>query len=230
MAIRPILRDDNGDILSRQRVKQVQRYLNWWRRKYLKDRTPLIVDGIPGKHTLDALGGVRWALGYGEDRNDSRHRHKWTRTTKRRMEHPHSRKYSSKRMLVTGAARRRAYRAHHTVNRAAASIAPGVTTFDGVPVRRAVVPHLQWAREHGWDGRVVSGWRSPLYSVSLCRRMCGRNSCPGRCAGLGSNHVRIAIDVSDYVEFKQLMARCPHRPRLYNYLRYDLVHFSPNGR
>lgn len=121
-------------------------------------------------------------------------------------------------------------------NRKAAEKATGVTRYDGVPVAAVAVPYLQWAREHGWKGRLVSGWRDPEYSRSLCRRMCGADSCPGRCAGLSSNHVgstvaRFAIDVSDYQAFGRLMAKCPHSPRIWNGLgSIDPVHFSPNGQ
>lgn len=101
--------------------------------------------------------------------------------------------------------------------------------FDGVRVRAEIYPHLVWARANGWKGRVVSGYRDPIYSQSLCRAMCGYNSCRGTCAGVSSNHVRIAIDVTDYYTFAALMRRCPHKPRIYNDLPKDRVHFSPNG-
>jgi hypothetical protein len=103
--------------------------------------------------------------------------------------------------------------------------------FTGRPVRASLYPHLVWARQHGWRGVVTSGYRTPAYSQSLCYAMCGRPSCPGRCAGTSSNHVRTAIDVSDYGTFGQLMKKCPHKPRIYNALgARDPVHYSPNGR
>ncbi len=119
-------------------------------------------------------------------------------------------------------------------NQKAAAAATGVTKFDGVPVAAWMVPHLQWAREHGWKGRLVSGWRDPVYSESLCYRMCGRPSCPGMCAGRASNHAgsqapQGAIDVSDYITFGRLMERCPIEPRIHNALPRDLVHFSHRG-
>lgn len=120
-------------------------------------------------------------------------------------------------------------------NRKAAAAATGVTRYDGVPVAAWMVPYLKWARENGWRGRLVSGWRDPNYSRALCMRMCGAPSCPGRCAGLSSNHVGSAkphgaIDVSDYGTFERLMARCPIEPRLRNTLdARDPVHFSVPG-
>lgn len=120
-------------------------------------------------------------------------------------------------------------------NRKAALKAQGVTRYDGVPVAAWMVPYLQWARENGWRGRLVSGWRDPQYSRNLCMRMCGAPSCPGRCAGTSSNHSgstpgRGAVDVSDYVTFERLMARCPISPKLINRLdARDPVHFSVSG-
>ena len=120
-------------------------------------------------------------------------------------------------------------------NRKAAAKTTGVGRYDGVPVANWMVPYLQWARDNGWKGRLVSGWRDPNYSESLCRRMCGAPRCPGRCAGTSSNHVGSvephgAVDVSDYVTFERLMARCPLQPRLRNTLdARDPVHFSVPG-
>lgn len=116
-----------------------------------------------------------------------------------------------------------------------AAATSGVTKFDGVPVAAVAVPYLQWARDHGWTGKLVSGWRDPKYSESLCYRICGRPHCPGICAGTTSNHVgttatRFAVDVSDYGTFKAVIARCPIKPHIFNNLPRDPVHFSPNGQ
>ena len=103
--------------------------------------------------------------------------------------------------------------------------------FDGRPVRASIYPHLVWARKNGWRGVVTSGYRTPQYSQSLCVAMCGRPSCPGRCAGMSSNHVRTAVDLTDYGTFGRLMKSSPYTPRIYNALgARDPVHFSPNGR
>lgn len=120
-------------------------------------------------------------------------------------------------------------------NRKAALAAKGVGKYDGVPVALWMVPYLKWARENGWEGVLVSGWRDPEYSRQLCRRMCGADSCPGRCAGRASNHSGSiaphgAIDVSDYQTFGRLMERCPLSPRIFNGLdSRDPVHFSSGG-
>jgi hypothetical protein len=116
-----------------------------------------------------------------------------------------------------------------------AAAAHGVTTYDGVPVAAVAVRYLDWARAHGWQGHLVSGWRDPKYSQSLCYRICGAPRCPGKCAGTSSNHVgtdlhRFAVDVSDYVTFRRVIANCPYEPRIFNNLPVDPVHFSPNGQ
>lgn len=111
----------------------------------------------------------------------------------------------------------------------------GTATFEGKKVAAVAIPYLKFARAHGWSGSVTSGWRSPEYSRSLCINMCNAPKCPGRCAGESSNHVgtspdRFAIDVSDYVTFGRIMARpdAP-KPKIWNNLPSDRVHFSPSG-
>jgi hypothetical protein len=118
----------------------------------------------------------------------------------------------------------------------ASPVAPagGVGTFDGKLCASWLIPYLTWAREHGWQGKLNSGWRDPVYSEGLCLKMCGAPTCPGRCAGRTSNHAgdvkpKGAVDVSDYVRFGQLMAQCPLSPRIRNNLPKDLVHFSVSG-
>jgi len=109
-----------------------------------------------------------------------------------------------------------------------------IGTFDGKQVAAWLIPYLSWARAHGRKGRLTSGWRDPAYSEQLCMKMCGAPTCPGRCAGRFSNHSgsikpQGAVDVSDYTRFGQLMARCPLKPRIFNDLPNDLVHFSATG-
>jgi hypothetical protein len=111
----------------------------------------------------------------------------------------------------------------------------GVSWYDGKQVASWMVPYLVWARKNGWQGRVNSGWRDPVYSERLCFAMCGRASCPGRCAGRSSNHSGStphagAVDVSDYYRFGQLMKRAPFSPKLKNSLgSRDPVHYSVSG-
>ena len=113
----------------------------------------------------------------------------------------------------------------------------GIVTFDGKPTVEWLAYRMQVARAAGWDGYLVSGWRSPAYSTQLCYGMCGQPSCPGQCAGAASNHAKSgygggAIDVSDYYTFGALM-RTLNYPgiRIFNALgAQDPVHFSASGR
>lgn len=94
---------------------------------------------------------------------------------------------------------------------------------------------LQRSVNKGWDGNISSGYRSPEYSDSLCRAMCGAPSCPGRCAGRASNHSQTgppnwgAVDVSpQYVKFGQIQRELGSP--LKNDLPIDRVHYSYTGR
>jgi len=87
----------------------------------------------------------------------------------------------------------------------------GVVTFDGKPCAAWIAADLQEARDKGlWGGVLISGYRTPAYSTSLCYGICGAPSCPGRCAGASSNHSKYvrpegAADVSDYVRCEAAM-------------------------
>lgn len=215
---------------SRQEIVSVQRSCNRFTRKYLSGIKPLRVDGVLGRATRSRIMLIKFYLGYGKRRNSE-----ITSEFVRRMRHPHTRKYFPKGMIGTGMGRRAKQRAQWSKNHVKSYAATGVTRYDGVPVAKWMVPYLQWARAHGWSGRLTSGWRDPKYSQSLCYRMCGAPRCPGKCAGLSSNHVgssrpRGAVDVSDYYRFGALMRRCPLSPRIFNALgSRDPVHFSASG-
>jgi hypothetical protein len=76
----------------------------------------------------------------------------------------------------------------------------GIVTFDGKPLAAWIARDLRKIREMGWDGYVLSGYRTPEYSESLCFSMCGAPSCAGRCAGRSSEHSQFveprgAVDV-----------------------------------
>lgn len=98
---------------------------------------------------------------------------------------------------------------------------------------------VNWLEESvkkGWDGGLSSGYRSPAYSESLCRAMCGAPSCPGRCAGRASNHSQTgppnwgAIDVyPEYVKFEAIQKQIGS-PLKNELDARDPVHFSFTGR
>ena len=213
--------------------KPRQRLLNKCvRRLKLLDVELIAVDGVPGPATRKRIRQLKHWLGYSERKQTGA----YDRAFHLRLKYPFSSKYSSEQMLAAGAKRRRRHNEAIRDSRERAKKTTGVGTFDGKPCANWLIPYLSWAREHGWRGGLNSGFRSPVYSERLCFQICGRPSCPGRCAGRSSNHTQHvkpngAVDVSDYVTFARLMQRCPLSPRIFNALgARDPVHFSASGR
>lgn len=211
--------------------KARQRVLNaWFQRVRLKGFPPLIVDGRPGPATRKRIRQAKWFLGYTKNRGSA-----YTDKLHHQLLTPYSRKYTSTKSILRGKARRVRHNRLYAKSHRIGGRTTGVGTYDGVRVANWMIPYLQWARAHGWKGRLVSGWRDPNYSQRLCYSMCGAPSCPGRCAGLSSNHVgsvkpRGAVDVTDYYRFGQLMRACPYSPHIFNGLgSRDPVHFSVSG-
>ena len=212
-------------------VSDTQKALNHFTDKYLDGVTHVLPDGKKGIATVRRIREVKYYLGYfgGINQQNSQ----VDKAFLERMWHPKDPRYSTPGRIARGMVRRSKQRSDYAKNHQAAK-KYGVGTYDGHPVANAAIPILQWARANGWRGQLVSGWRDPKYSQSLCYRMCGRPSCPGLCAGLASNHVgstpeRFAMDVSDYVKFRSLMARYPGPIKVHNSLPRDPVHFSPSG-
>lgn len=114
----------------------------------------------------------------------------------------------------------------------------GFVVIDGREVAKWMAEGILEMRQRGlWGGYIVSGRRTPEYSRQLCRNMCGADSCPGRCAGLSSNHTcppsftgvypEGAVDVTDYYRFG---AGCRIVGLdLRNDLPHDRVHYSRDG-
>ncbi|HEX8745117.1 MAG TPA: hypothetical protein VF712_18475 [Thermoleophilaceae bacterium] len=198
----------------------------------LLDVSALEEDGVPGPATRKRIRQLKHWLGYSAKKQTGA----YDRGFHLRVLHPFSSKHSSEAMLKAAAERRHEHNDRHRESEKLSAATSGVATFDGKRVAAWLVPYLEWAREHGWKGQLVSGWRDPVRSEQLCREICGQPSCPGRCAGRSSNHSgstkpQGAIDVSRFVEFGQLMRRCPHNPRIFNALgARDPVHFSATGR
>lgn len=113
--------------------------------------------------------------------------------------------------------------------------------FDGHEVARWMAVVLQAARDSGmWTGVVFSGRRTKQFSQELCEGICGAPSCPGRCAGLTSNHVgpptyegvkwEGAADVTDPFGLRHYCET--HNAPLHGggeVLPADIAHFSHEG-
>lgn len=221
--------------MTKEEITRLQREMNHFFRKYKGlGYTRLQVDGDMGQLTKKRVEQIKYLIGYARENINSGP----TEDFRHRMRHPGDTQNNwgqTKAVVVLGRKRRRRRRRWVARNHVTAVATSGVGRFDGKPVAKCAVPLLTWARQNGWDGQLVSGWRDPKYSQSLCYNMCGRPSCPGRCAGMSSNHVgsspsRFAMDVSDYNNFGRVIARCPLQPKVHNSLgARDPVHFSPSG-
>lgn len=230
--------------------KQFQQTLNEFSNRWMRGVPPLIVDGKWGFHTNRRVRTVEFYLGYDKDRihelgDEYRRDEEVRRELVRRLRHPMDPKFVPskdagirKAVVKRGRARRRKHTRLYLLNQVKGFFAKGVGTFDGRPVAKWMIPYLEYARAHGWKGRLNSGWRDPVYSEHLCYGICGRPFCPGLCAGRSSNHVGSSpglgsIDVSDYFNFGRIMASMPlpaGAVRLHNALPNDPVHYSASGR
>lgn len=212
-------------------VRALQRALNHFTTRYLDGVPALHVDGDLGPATKKRVVQCKVWLGY-----EGRPMPTADREFRERLWHPKDDRFSTRERIARGNRRRSAQRREWREELRQADGHDGVVLYDGVPCAAVAVPILNWCREHGWDGVLVSGWRSKKYSRGLCISMCGAPSCPGRCAGESSNHVgltvdRFALDVTEYAEFERIVAQCPLEPRIKNELdERDPVHFSPSGR
>jgi len=214
--------------MNRQEIKDLQHGMNVFVKKYLRGLGNIEEDGRLGPSTFGRVRRCKYYLGYEGPVNGH-----INMDFRQRLYHPNSRKYSTYKRIRRGQERRIRQRRDNRKNDHSAK-KNGVGRFDGIAVANAAIPILEWCRHNGWHGNLVSGWRDPRYSRGLCIRMCGRPFCPGLCAGMTSNHVgntpqRFACDVSQYWQFRAVVARCPIQPRIFNRLPRDPVHFSPSG-
>ena len=216
--------------MTREIVER-QRELNAFTRRYLRGIAPLRVDGTWGPASGSRLARVKYWLGYNERDGKT-----WDSAFVRKLRHPHDPRFSPPWQLVLGANRRRRQR---SLALASAQPRDGLTAYDGHQVASWMVPQLEYARHVGtggvkWPGVVISGYRTPAYSTSLCIARCGAPSCPGTCAGASSRHSQFrkpdgAVDLSEWEAFEKAIESCPFEPRLINRLPNDRPHRSASG-
>jgi hypothetical protein len=212
--------------MTEEEVKQLQREMNRFTRRFLRKMAPIRVDGVRGYATDRRIVTCKYHLGYTGDAQRSA---SLPPKFREELDRPKSDELLPAAAVQRGEERRREHRA-----RSRQAPPPGVTTFDGRQVASWMKPYLDFARKNGWKGTLASGFRDPVHSEEICKRMCGHPTCPGRCAGRTSNHSgsakpKGAVDVSDFARFGQLMQRCPLTPRIHNALPQDPVHFSATG-
>lgn len=209
-------------------VRKLQAALNAFSKRYLHGLAPIAVDGKKGPETKRRIQDVKFYLGYAKGKNSAVVDTKFLR----RLRRPGSPRFSNPAMLTRARARRKKQK-----KLSARSLAQrnGTTVIDGYPVANWIAVQVLWARENGWRGKVLSGYRTPEHSEQVCLQMYHRTSVPGKCAGRSSNHVGLvppfgAVDVSEPGQFAACMRRSPHKPSLCNALpATDPRHFSHTG-
>src|SRR5688572_6340709 len=170
----PVALLSTGDLVIRMtktEIKKIQYALNFFVKKYVKGFQPLLIDGKMGAKTERRIQWCKYFLGYYG--NVTHQTPTVNLAFRQRLWHPKNVRYSTPKRISRGMSRRSAQRAKWRKNTKSAAKRSGVGRYDGVPVANVAIPYLQWAREHGWQGKLVSGWRDPNYSRSLCIRMCG---------------------------------------------------------
>jgi hypothetical protein len=216
--------------VTKAQWKARQNRLNLFTDATLKGVGKLRLDGVPGPATRKRIRHCKFWLGWDTKNIDGT----WNDKFAWHLRYPRRRGRGKVRVSLATVRRGIQRRLAHNVYWLKSHSKSGVTTYDGVRVARWMVPYLDWARAHGWRGRLVSGYRDPAYSERLCYAICGAPRCPGLCAGRTSNHSGDvkpagAVDVSYYYDFRYIIARCPYGPKLVNHLSRDPVHFSVSG-
>jgi hypothetical protein len=227
--------------MTKAEVRACQRAMNRFTAPsahYLHGINPVRVDGVKGASTNGRIRTCKKYLGYREPIN-ARITHEFIV----RLNHPKNRRYPGRMEILNEswrlrlAANRRSLQRKRSKQSDSDSYSKdGIVRFDGRPCAKWMVPRITYARRNGWRGYVVSAYRTPEYSEQLCYNMCGRPSCPGRCAGRNTNHAKYkrpggALDVSYYYDFGSHQRRNPAQPRIWNALgAQDPVHFSVSGR
>lgn len=143
--------------MNEQGVKQLQRELNAWTKKWLTGVDPLKVDGELGRRTKARIMGVKWYLGYGKHRDAD-----LTIEFARRRRHPRDLRFSTAKMIATGVARRRRHkrRARILPRRASDSLWGGSRYFTNEAIEICARHGLPISRRK-WSGPPINGnWGS----------------------------------------------------------------------
>jgi hypothetical protein len=208
--------------MTKQEVRKLQRAMNRFTARFLENFPPLMVDGDRGHATNRRISECKLYLGY---KGGTERSHRVTQLFLKRLANP---------VILPPAMMELAEERRRKQHERARQRVAGTATFDGRQVASWLKPYLDFARANGWKGTLNSGFRDPAHSEELCFHICGHPSCPGLCAGRTSNHSgktkpKGAVDVSDFARFAQLMQSCPLKPRIFNAVASDPVHFSATG-
>jgi hypothetical protein len=104
--------------------------------------------------------------------------------------------------------------------------ASGVGTFEGKKVANWIIPELQYARAHGWKGKVSSGWRSFAEQTRIYNSGVRPAAKPGTSNHEGDEFPRGAVDVTQAAELDKILRAKPGGSPLKWAGTKDPVHFS----
>lgn len=112
------------------------------------------------------------------------------------------------------------------VNEFNTNVATGVGNFDGKPVARWIIPYLKYGRQHGWKGKVNSGYRTYQEQQIIYNSGVRPAAKPGT-----SNHEKSvfpggAVDVTDAANLSRILEARPDGSKLKWAGSKDPVHFS----
>lgn len=107
----------------------------------------------------------------------------------------------------------------------------GTGMVDGHPVAFWIIPYLKWAHNHGWSGKVTSGWRSTGEQKRIYDSGVRPAAKPGESNHEGTVFPRGAVDVSDPNGLEAALRKFPGPVALRrDPAIHDPVHFSATGR
>lgn len=192
------------------------------------------VDKDYGQHTRDAAREV--CTGLGIDDQEAM-KHGVPPELRIKIRHPDRRTPAEEQRSKGPQAT--AFRAHLRKQFTVVS-APGLQMFDGCEVAAWIVPSLKFAREHGWTGHVVSGFRSCEHQKKVAADFAARQHKTvaqiypnGPCASnhVGQTHPRGAVDVTNPEQLDRVLRNNPNHPKLVwgGPVIGDQVHFSATG-
>lgn len=213
-------------------VREFQRLLNH-RFAAWKIGRRVVVDGDYGGDTRDAAMQVCVGLGIVAETAMSQG---VTPELRIKMRHP-------RRRTPQEISRSQGPAAKHFRARLRRQFAPAhhdVAMFDGVQVAAWIVPSLRWARNHGWTGVVVSGFRTCEHQMEVAADFARRQHKTiaeiypnGPCASnhVGREHPHGAVDVTNAEQLDHVLQANPNQPQLVwgGPVIGDPVHFSATG-
>lgn len=102
----------------------------------------------------------------------------------------------------------------------------GVGSYEGIAVAKWIIPILEYAKKHGWKGRVTSGYRSRAEQERIYNSGVRPAAVPGTSNHEQSTFPGGAVDVTDAQELSEILKKSPFATFLIWAGSKDPVHFS----